>query len=41
MGGAAIACLRLLAILEKTEGIEVTMLVQEKKRDNPKVNAIA
>lgn len=41
MGGAAIACLRLLAILEKTEGIEVTMLVQEKKRDNPKVKAIA
>jgi glycosyltransferase involved in cell wall biosynthesis len=41
MGGAAIACLRLLAILEQTEGIEVTMLVQEKKRDNPKVKAIA
>lgn len=41
MGGAAIACLRLLAILEQTEGIEVTMLVQEKKRDNPKVQAIA
>lgn len=41
MGGAAIACLRLLAILERTEGIEVTMLVQEKKRDNPKVKAIA
>lgn len=40
MGGAAIACLRLLAILEQTEGIEVTMLVQEKKRDNPKVKAI-
>lgn len=41
MGGAAIACLRLLAILEQTEGIEVTMLVQEKKRDNPNVQAIA
>ena len=41
MGGAAIACLRLLAILEQTEGIEVTMLVQEKKRDNPNVKAIA
>ncbi|MDZ7934529.1 MAG: glycosyltransferase family 4 protein [Emticicia sp.] len=41
MGGAAIACLRLLAILEQTQGIEVTMLVQEKKRDNPNVRAIA
>lgn len=41
MGGAAIACLRLLAILEQTEGVEVTMLVQEKKRDNPNVQAIA
>lgn len=41
MGGAAIACLRLLAIFEQTEGIEVMMLVQEKKRDNPKVKAIA
>lgn len=41
MGGAAIACLRLLKTLNQTEGIEVTMLVQEKKRDNPKVKAIA
>jgi glycosyltransferase involved in cell wall biosynthesis len=41
MGGAAIACLRLLAILEQSEGIKVTMLVQEKKRDNPNVKAIA
>ncbi len=41
MGGAAIACLRLLAVLEHTEGIEVNMLVQEKKRNNLKVKAIA
>jgi glycosyltransferase involved in cell wall biosynthesis len=41
MGGAAIACLRLLAILEQTKGVEVTMLVQEKKRDNPNVKSIA
>lgn len=41
MGGAAIACLRLLNSLNQTEGIEATMLVQEKKRDNPKVKAIA
>ncbi len=41
MGGAAIACLRLLNTLNQTEGIEATMLVQEKKRDNPNVKAIA
>ncbi len=41
MGGAAIACLRLLAVLEHTEGIEVNMLVQEKKRNHLKVKAIA
>lgn len=41
MGGAAIACLRLLNTLNQTEGIEATMLVQEKKRDNPNVIAIA
>jgi glycosyltransferase involved in cell wall biosynthesis len=41
MGGAAIACLRLLAVLEHTEGIEVNMLVQEKKHNNLNVNAIA
>lgn len=41
MGGAAIACLRLLAVLERTEGIEVNMLVQEKKRNNLNVRAIA
>ncbi|GGD42036.1 glycosyl transferase [Emticicia aquatilis] len=40
MGGAAIACLRLLKTLNQTEGIEATMLVQEKKRDNPNVKAI-
>ena len=41
MGGAAIACLRLLAVLEKTEGIEVKMLVQEKKRNHLNVSALA
>lgn len=41
MGGAAIACLRLLTVLEQTEGIEVKMLVQEKKRNNLNVSAIA
>ncbi len=41
MGGAAIACLRLLNTLNQTEGIKATMLVQEKKRDNPNVKAIA
>ena len=41
MGGAAIACLRLLAVLEHTEGIEVNMLVQEKKHNHLKVKAIA
>lgn len=41
MGGAAIACLRLLNTLNQTEGIEATMLVQEKKRNNPNVKAIA
>lgn len=41
MGGAAIACLRLLKVLEQTEGIEVKMLVQEKKRNNLNVSAIA
>ncbi len=41
MGGAAIACLRLLNALNQTEGIEATLLVQEKKRDNPNVKAIA
>lgn len=41
MGGAAIACLRLLTVLEQTQGIEVKMLVQEKKRNNLNVSAIA
>ena len=41
MGGAAIACLRLLAVLERTDGIEINMLVQEKKRNHQKVKAIA
>jgi glycosyltransferase involved in cell wall biosynthesis len=41
MGGAAIACLRLLAVLEHTEGIEVNMLVQEKKHNNLNIKAIA
>ncbi|WP_435356266.1 glycosyltransferase family 4 protein [Emticicia sp. SJ17W-69] len=41
MGGAAIACLRLLTALERTEGIEVNMLVQEKKRNHLNVKAIA
>ena len=41
MGGAAIACLRLLTILERTEGIEVKMLVQEKKGKHLKVKALA
>ncbi len=41
MGGAAIACLRLLAVLEKTEGIEVKMLVQEKKRNHLNISALA
>ncbi|CAH0994314.1 D-inositol-3-phosphate glycosyltransferase [Emticicia aquatica] len=41
MGGAAIACLRLLTILEKTDGIEVKMLVQEKKRNSLNVNPLA
>lgn len=41
MGGAAIACLRLLAVLEHIEGIEVNILVQEKKRNNLNINAIA
>jgi glycosyltransferase involved in cell wall biosynthesis len=41
MGGAAIACLRLLKTLNQTEGIKAIMLVQEKKRDYPNVKAIA
>ena len=41
MGGAAIACLRLLKILEQTEGVEVQMLVQEKKGNHLKVKALA
>ena len=41
MGGAAIACLRLLKTLNQTEGIDATLLVQEKKRDNSNVKAIA
>ncbi len=41
MGGAAIACWRLLKTLNQTEGIKAIMLVQEKKRDYPNVKAIA
>lgn len=40
MGGAAIACLRLLNTLNSLDGIEATMLVQEKKRENKNVKAI-
>ncbi len=41
MGGAAIACLRLLKILEQTEGVEVQMLVQEKKGNRLNIKALA
>ncbi len=41
MGGAAIACLRLLSVLEETGGVTAQMLVQEKKRNHTAVEAIA
>lgn len=41
MGGAAIACLRLLSVLENEKDIEATLLVQEKKGNRPDVEAIA
>jgi glycosyltransferase involved in cell wall biosynthesis len=40
MGGAAIACLRLLNTLDQTEGIEASMLVQEKKRNQLNVKPL-
>lgn len=41
MGGAAIACLRLLDVLNKNQGIEAKLLVQEKKKSNNHVFEIA
>ncbi|MBA4851297.1 glycosyltransferase family 4 protein [Emticicia sp. BO119] len=41
MGGAAIACLRLLSVLEHEKDIEARLLVQEKKRNRPDVEAVA
>lgn len=41
MGGAAIASLRLLSVLEEEPGIEARLLVQEKKRHRADVTAIA
>lgn len=41
MGGAAIACLRLLDVLNKNQGIEAKLLVQEKKKSNSNVFEIA
>lgn len=41
MGGAAIACLRLLSVLEDEKGVEAKLLVQQKKRNNADVLAVA
>lgn len=41
MGGAAIACRRLMDTLNQIDGIEAKMLVQEKKTTHPKVFGIA
>lgn len=41
MGGAAIACLRLLSVLEEEKDIEAKLLVQEKKRSRADVEAVA
>lgn len=41
MGGAAIACLRLLSVLEDEKDIEAKLLVQEKKGYRPDVKAVA
>ena len=41
MGGAAIACLRLLSVLEDEKGVEAKLLVQQKKRNNTDVVAVA
>jgi glycosyltransferase involved in cell wall biosynthesis len=41
MGGAAIACLRLLSVLEGEKGIDAKLLVQEKKGNRHNVEAVA
>ncbi len=41
MGGAAIASLRLLSVLEKERDVEAKLLVQEKKRDRDDVVPVA
>lgn len=41
MGGAAIASLRLLSVLEEEHDIEAKLLVQEKKRNRPDVVPVA
>src|SRR6218665_1462311 len=41
MGGAAIASLRLLSVLEEEKDIEAQLLVQEKKRNRHDVTPIA
>jgi glycosyltransferase involved in cell wall biosynthesis len=41
MGGAAIASLRLLSVLQEEQDIEARLLVQEKKRNHAAITAIA
>ncbi len=40
-GGATVACKRLLNALQKVEGLEVKLLVYQKKSDNPQITGFA